>query len=243
MKLFQSIIFLVCAFLVDPVVLALPDPFVQDQKWYNSSRLRSGGNRIRNVSLEGVDFTSLQEEARRSRSAFVGEDLEKLVLSNFSYIFHNKLNRRVYRVTPDPQDIVGRIVNILRLNAQLRDLIGRGRELVVVKESNIEKLKLVRMIEDLSGRIRGLFRHHFLDPRGGGYTFSSKTFDSKDHQFTHYIVLSDRISRLLSTELDHYFFNSMPGVVEVSDFEQVSIQVLTKSLNKASSLAIERLQR
>ena len=156
MKLFQSIIFLVCAFLVDPVVLALPDPFVQDQKWYNSSRLRSGGNRIRNVSLEGVDFTSLQEEARRSRSAFVGEDLEKLVLSNFSYIFHNKLNRRVYRVTPDPQDIVGRIVNILRLNAQLRDLIGRGRELVVVKESNFEKLKLVRMIKDLSGRIRSL---------------------------------------------------------------------------------------
>lgn len=243
MKLCQSIIIIVCAFMVDPVVYALPDPYVQDQKWYNSSRLSNGGNRRRNVSLEGVDFTSLQEEARSIKSALVGEDLEKLVLSNFSHIFNNKLNRRVYRVTPDPQDIVGRIVNILRLNAQLRDLIGRGRELAVEQESDIEKLKLVKMIEDLSGRIRGVFRRHFLDPRGGAYTFSSKTFDSKDHQFTHYIVLSDQISRLLSTELDHYFFNSMPGVVEVSDFKQVSIQVLTKSLNKASSLTVERLQR
>ena len=206
MKLCQAIIILVCAFLVDPLVSALPDPYVQDQKWYNSSRLSSGVNRRRNVSLEGVDFTSLQEEARRSKSALVGEDLERLVLSNFSHIFHNKLNRRVHLVTPDPQDIVGRIVNILRLNAQLRDLIGRGRELVVVQESDIEKLKLVKMIGDLSGRIRGVFRRHFLDPRGGSYTFSSKTFDSKDHQFIHYIVLSDRISRLLSTELDHYFF-------------------------------------
>ena len=240
MKLYQSIVFLMCTLLMNPVVSALHYPYAQDQKWYNSSRRDF---RRRNISLEGVDFTSLQEEAHRRKPALVGEDLEKLVLSNFSHIFHNKLNRRVHIVTPDPQDIVGRIVNILKLNAQLRDLIGRGRELVVVQESDVEKHKLVQKIGDLSDRIRGVFRRHFLDLRVGSYTFSSKMFDSKDHQFSYYIVLSDRISRLLSTELDHYFFNSMPGVVKVSDFEQASIQVLTKSLNKVSLLAAERLHR
>ena len=195
------------------------------------------------LSFENVDFTLLQEQARRHKPTLACEDLEKLVQSNFQFIFFNKLNTANFLFTPKPQIVVKKIVSILRLNEQLRELVQEGRELVAKKGSDHEKRQLVRHTGNLAKELRNTFQQYFLDIRESSYTLNVRAFETNYGQFIHYIALSQRLNRLLTEEVEHYFLNPTPGVIEISEYGDVSITVLSECLQRVSTFTEERLRR
>ncbi|MFQ5930468.1 MAG: hypothetical protein ACE5MK_12295, partial [Acidobacteriota bacterium] len=141
------------------------------------------------------------------------------------------------------QIVVKKIASILRLNRQLQELVQEGKELVTKKGSDHEKRQLVRQTENLAKELRDTFQQYFLDIHESSYTLDVGAFETNYSQFVHYIVLSERLNRLLTEEVERYFLNPAPGVVEISEYGDVSITVLSECLQRVSTFTEERLRR
>lgn len=187
-------------------------------------------------SLHEVDFTLLVNQARSRDLGLSDEELERLVGSNFQFIFFNRLNTTNFVTTPPPKNVLEKMVNILQLSRELEKAVGEGRKLVMTANSDKKRKTLVRNVRGSAKRLGKMFGEYFLDIRPSPHQISLRRYDSRDVQFTHYLIQLDRLERLLRQELDHYFFNPAPGVVDLSEYYDLSIGTLSKSIIKLSDM-------
>lgn len=195
------------------------------------------------LALHQLDFGPLLQEAGKRQLGLSESELRELVLSNFRFIFFSKLNVRNFLVTPDPKQVMDQVVFLFQLNGQLEEMIREGRKLVVSHKAGSEREQLVRDIGLAARRIGRLFREYFLDLHHHAYRLTFRTFETKEIQFVHYLIQLDRINRLLGQELEHYFFNPAPGAVDLNEYDDYSIAILTNSILKLSTLTEKRLRQ
>lgn len=218
---------------------------------FSSAHAQNGGDnglvsprdyRINNFSFAEIDFAPLLEEAQKRTLGLSPSELEKLIHSNFRFIFFNKVNKKNFLINPDPHQVVEKTVAILQLHERLEALIREGRKLAVGGSSSERKGQLVREIGDAAKKLGQIFRDYFLDLHPASYRLSFRSFETHDVQFVHYLIQSDRINRLLSQELDHYFFNPAPGAIDISEFDDYSVGILSESIVRLSSLTERNLR-
>lgn len=193
--------------------------------------------------LREVDLTPLMNEGLSRGLGLSEKDLKKVVDSNFRFILFNRLNEWSFAVVPPPELLMEKIVKVLQLNARIGTLIQEGRRLVARGNSGREERKVVRDVADSAKKLGKIFQGHFLDLRDSPYRFNFRGHEAKDVLFIHYLLQLDRLNRMLGQQLDDYFFNPAPGVVDLSEFDESSINTLSKSIMELSSLADEGLRR
>lgn len=195
------------------------------------------------LSLETVDFTLLEEEARKWNPELSSPNLENLVRSNFQFIFLNNLNEARFLSSPKPELVVKRILSVLQLSNQLGQLLWEGRRIAARRGSDAEKRKWVLQVAKLAEDLNESFTTYFVQLQGASYTVNFRMLSANSSQFVHYLSIFDRIDRLVNRELTSYFFNAKPGVVEVADYERFSVAVLTQTLKKLSRIMEKKLRR
>lgn len=230
----SSIIFIASSLLICPFLIA------QDVQGDLSASPKD--YRANNFTFDTIDFSSLIEEAQKRKLGLTENQLENLVEANFRFIFFNKLNKRNFLVTPEPEQVVEKTVAILRLNGQLETLIREGRKLAVSEGSPFQKGQLVRDMAETARRLGQIFRDYFLEIHESSYRITFRSFDSRNLQFVHYLIQSDRINRLISQELDHYFFDPAPGAIDLTEYDDYSIAILSDSVLKLSTLIEKKLR-
>lgn len=195
------------------------------------------------LSLENVDFATLEEAAQRLNPDLAHNGFEELVRANFQFIFYNKLNTGSFLMTPPPQDIVDQIAEVLNRKHRLQELITEGKMLAARSDGGRRKRELVIEIRNAARNLETAFRRYFLDLRQSSYTVNMRFFETRDSQFGFYISLCDQINKNLSREVERYFLSTAPGVVEVSDYEVVGITVLSESIRKISMITEKNLRQ
>ena len=228
-------LFTLCFLLGSPDLTAQSDshPFLRSVRDYRSIRL----------NLDDVDFGALQERVQSYRPTTPSSDVDQLIQSNFQFIFFNKLNKHRFQLVPEPQDIAGGILAVLKLNEQICDAIDTGLVLKAQEGAVREKRLVVQKVGALARQLRKAFLQYFVEVRRSSYTFDFRVFDTADGQFDHFLALAQEITAGLSKEIEHYFLNPAPGVVSVSDYKNATIAVLSESLHKMSVATAKKLKQ
>ncbi len=193
--------------------------------------------------LREVDLTPLMNEGLSRGLGLSEKDLEKVVGSNFRFILFNRLNESSFAVSPPPKLLMEKIVKILQLDTRIGTLIQEGRRLAASGNSGREERKMVRDVADSAKKLGKIFQDYFLDLRDSPYQFNFRGHKARDVLFIHYLLQLDRLNRRLGQQLDDYFFNPAPGVVDLSEFDESSISTLSKSIVELSSLTDKGLRR
>ena len=186
-----------------------------------------------------VDFSGIEAEIR---VRMPGEDPAQLTLlarRNLQYLFFNRLNRSRFLALPSPQDVAERVSMLLRLNREISRSIGNGKTFLqptAPRPKISQQRQLIREIEGTTKRLRQQFGEFFLEPVDSSFSFSMP-ISKKDFRFLHFVHQADRINQHLTQEMDGYFLAESPGSIHFSDYQKVTITVLTESLLRLCKLS------
>ena len=205
----------------------------------DSHRRRQEELKRANLSFEDLDFASLQKQAFQRDLGLSERELDRVIRSNFRFIFLNKLNTDGFLAIPAPQKVVDRMVLVLQLNEQLKSLVQKGRQLAVTRRQEIVRRQLVRQMGKLAKELQDVFSEYFLEIQRSTYQIRFPRLTHTQTRFVHYVIQSDRISRLISQEVDDYFFNPAPEAIELSEYDRVSIKVLSGALHGLSQMMMK----
>lgn len=197
---------------------------------------------LRSLSFDEVDFSPLTAVAEQREGASKREDVDRMVEENIRFIFHNKLNRNRFLVIPRPEQVIERVQHILKLEAELGDLIREGRRIAADRSFSPRCRELVAEVGDKAKVLKNEFRDYFVELKGSAYTLRLPDFSDSSGQFIYFLVQSERIHSRLRQRLDDYFLNPSPGAVPVSNFQESSIIVLAESLSRLSQEMDKRLR-
>lgn len=189
---------------------------------------------------DSVDFTLLDDEIRL-RSPEEDQD-RRQVLFSLQFAFSNKMRMDRFLIPPQPQEFVGMVAEILRLNREAAVLIIEGRKLAAVSEfdaSTSKKCKeVISEVGKLSRSLKKRFVSSFLEPRRA--TVDVTILQERGvNAFRFYLLQADKLNRQLTEEIDSYFLDPNPGSIEVPELGQASILVLTEAMIRLSDTSLK----
>ncbi len=209
----------------------------------DSHLLRLENAKKANFSFEDLDFSPLRKQAFDRDLGLSEDELERVIRLNFRFIFLNKLNINRFLIIPTPQKVVDRMVSVLQLNEQLKSLVQKGRQLAVSQRRQDVRIQLIRQIGQLAKELQDVFSEYFLEINRSTYQIGFPRLTHTQTRFVYYVVQSDRISRLITQAVDNYFFNPTPEAIELSEYDRISIKVLSEALHELSQIVVKRSWR
>ncbi len=196
----------------------------------------------RALTFENLDFTFLNEEAHKYDLSLSEPELKRAVQINFQFIYLNQLNTNNFLSAPEPQMVLDKVVVLLQLDQRVASLIRRGRQIVSESYPRQERRQIAREIGSTAKQMKELFAKFFIELKKPVYRIRTYQGENTEAQFIHYLIQSDQISRDLRREVQDYFFNSVPGGIQVSRFERSSVMVLCESLLLLSNFIEQSLR-
>jgi hypothetical protein len=185
---------------------------------------------------ETVDVSDVLDALGERSAGLAVPDCEELVRLNLKYVYFNALRKDQFIAMPKPQRVAERMSKIFHLSGQLRVQIEDGRELLE-KETRTSELKqaarqIGRRAQDLYGTFRDFFQEDTLA------VCAAKLSNCEDERtrFFEYLADCEGMLALLDREIDRYFLNPAPGVIEVADYRACSVAMLSRSIQKLSVL-------
>jgi hypothetical protein len=192
-------------------------------------------------SFEDVNMRPLFEKARRRYPSLSESELAPRIRMNMRYIFYNRLNRNRFLVAPSPESFIQQISTIFDLSEELQQLMGRGRRLLMEEPQPGRYNRLAREVRKKAGQLKRSFQDFFVEGSYSRYVLEYPKAQPASAKFTHFILQSEKINKVLAERLDDFFFGASPGAVSLDAYRRSSILVLSESLCRLSRLAEEEI--
>ncbi len=193
---------------------------------------------VYSASFEEVDFAEIEERARQ-RSLDVEEArLGDLVRRNFSYLFWNCLDQKRFLAPPPPKRVAESMVQVLDLSQRLTLLLAEARKIASTpgwtRGGALESKsgRLILEMGEAAKELKNAFQGSFVEVHRARYKLSIPGGREPRGRFLAFLLQAERINRSLIAKVDDYFFNSDPGAIKVTDFEEASVGVLAEALFK-----------
>jgi hypothetical protein len=134
---------------------------------------------------------------------------------------------------PKPDRVLERMWKVFSLAEDLRAALDDAR-LLDDGAGPAALRRSAKRIHDCAAGIHDTFHDFFKEDTTGSFRVELSANTEERARFAEYLVTCDRISSLLGQELERYFLNPAPGVVQVSTFRSCSIPVLSLCLERLS---------
>jgi len=183
---------------------------------------------------EQADVSSVVGVVRRHRGGVPSDfECEQLIRLNFKHLYFNALQTNRFIAMPKPDRVLERMSKVFSLAAELRAALDEAHRLSDAGGELIELRRAARKIRDCAEGIHDTFHDFFKEDTNGSFQAELTAAGDRD-RLAEYLSNCERISSLLNQELERYFLNPSPGVVEVSTFRSCSIPVLSLCLERLS---------
>lgn len=190
--------------------------------------------------FDNVDLSALYEEGRRRNPQLPPETVEEMIRRNMHFVFFNKINQGHFLVKPAPRQMVSKVEKIVGLLAELDGLLEQARRISPNPSKVKARKKLIRKIGDCGRSIQKTFNEYFADYSGAPFLVKCCPSAATQARFSSFMQQTEQIRSLLDKEVNRYFFEPTPSVVEVSDyFEKYSVATLSGSLYELSRLTLK----
>lgn len=197
-------------------------------------------NREASFNFDKVDLSALYEEGRRRNPELPSQAVEALIRRNMHFVFFNKINQGHFLVKPAPRQMVSKVEKIVELQAELDGLFEQARLISSLPSKQKARRKLIRKIGDCGRSIQKTFNEYFADYSSAPFLVKCCLPAATQARFSAFLVQTERIRGLLDNEVNRYFFEPTPSVVDVSDyFERYSVSTLGGSLYELSRLMLK----
>ncbi len=184
---------------------------------------------------EKADVSAVVKAVRRQRSAPSELECEQLIRLNFKHLYFNALDTGRFIAMPKPDKVLERMSRVFSQAAELRAALDEAR---LLSDEGGEQTGLRRSaakkIRDCAAGIHDSFHDFFKEDTIGSFDVELPVNSEARARFAEYLATCERISSLLDQELERYFLNPSPGIVEVSTFRSCSIPVLSLCLERVS---------
>ncbi len=181
-----------------------------------------------------VDVAPILQAGFRHQGPVSEHDFELLVRDNFRFIYFNALREDLFLSMPKPEKVAGRIARVFELSEEIRTLVDQGRRLPAACPATGRKEladRLARSSEELYTTVHDFFAEGHVSR----YECKVGVVHGTDRPlFSDYLDECVEICEMLDRELVRYFLNPVPGVIRLSDYESVSIEVLSVTLRRLS---------
>lgn len=186
-----------------------------------------------------VDVAPILQAGLRHQGLVPERDFEKLIRTNFQFIYFNALRQDLFLSMPKPEKVAHRIAKVFELSEQIRTLVEEGLNLGPDCPST-QRRRLVEELRRSSEALYATVHDYFAEGHVSRYECNVGIVRGTDRPlFSDYLDECSDICRMMDKELVRYFLNPAPGVVQLSDYQSVSIEVLSVTLRRLS-LAVSR---
>lgn len=182
---------------------------------------------------EKADVSGVVQAVIRHRGGVFSElECEQLVRLNFKYLYFNALDIDQFIAMPKPDKVLERMSKVFSLAAELRNNLDEARRVSERGREPSEIRRAARKIGDCAAGIHDTFHDFFKEDTKG--SFQAELPAGAEDRFAEYLERCEEIWSLLDQELERYFLNRSPGIVEISTFRSCSIPVLSLCLERLS---------
>ncbi|GEM_PF-2349813 len=207
-----------------------------------SGTLTASGVSRKDRFWDQVDVAPILQAGLRHQGLVSGQDFEQLVRSNFRFIYFNALRQDLFLSMPKPEKVAGRIAKVFELSEHIRTLVEEGRNLPADCESSRRK-QLVDELGRSSEELYTTVHDFFAEGHVSRYECNLGVVRGTDRPlFSDYLDECAGICQMLDKELVRYFLNPAPGVVQLSDYQSVSIEVLSVTLRRLSLYVLKTME-
>lgn len=184
---------------------------------------------------EMADVSGVVKAVRRTRGGVPSEmECEQLIRLNFKHLYFNALQTDRFVAMPKPDRVLERMSKVFSLAADLRSALDEAHRLSDSGAEPPELRRAAKKIGECGSGIFDTFHDFFKEDTNGTFRMELAANNGERARFTDYLVTCEHISSLLNRELERYFLNPSPAVVEVSTFRGCSIPVLSLFLQRLS---------
>lgn len=184
---------------------------------------------------EQADVSAVVEAVRNRRGGVPSEpECEQLIRLNFKHLYFNALQTDRFIIMPKPDKVLQRMSKVFSLAAELRRALDEAHRLSDSRAELVELRHAAKKIGQCGSGIFDTFHDFFKEDTIGTFQMDLATESGGRAKFSEYLGTCEHISSLLEQELERYFLNPRPGVIEVSTFRSCSIPVLSLSLQRLS---------
>jgi len=195
-------------------------------------------------SVASADFSVLKAELMLRQPGLDQAAASRTVLRNFYFVCNNRLNQQRMMVPPQAQDVIDHMADLLSLSNSIKAKTAEGRRLAVAYRLGDHPSIPVAVVDDIgraAARIRKTFRDRFLELGGGRVVLTLPRTDAPYAYYVNFLLEAERLQQKLENCLIDYFLSPEPGVVRAVDYNQGSIQALSKALVQLSEKTRERI--
>ena len=183
---------------------------------------------------EEMDVTALLTAVKHRGAQVSDEECEILVRQNLKHIYFNALQTDQFLGMPKPDRVASQACTVFRLSQELRSLLEEARALPP-EETSPERLgKTARKIGERAGALHRRFREFFREENLTECGVALDLSQPLPARFSSYLERSEEIRKALDSELDRYFLNPAPDIIELSAYKTCSITELSLSLRELS---------
>ncbi len=184
---------------------------------------------------EQADVSGVVQAVRRHRGGIPSElECEQLIRLNFKHLYFNALQTDRFIVTPKPEKVLERMSRVFSLAAELRTALDEASLLSDAGGEQSDLRRAAKRIRDCAANIHDAFHDFFKEDTNGSFQVELPADPGERARFAEYVGTCEQIWSLLAQELERYFLNPSPGIVEVSTFRSCSIPVLSLCLERLS---------
>ncbi len=185
---------------------------------------------------EKADVSAVVEAVRRHHNGVPSEfECEQLIRLNFKHLYFNALQTDRFLIgMPKPDTVLERMSKMFSLAAELRSALDEAHRLSDAGGQFADLRRAAKKIGDCAALIHDTFHDFFKEDTNGTFRAELTANGGEHARFAEYLATCEQISSLLNQELERYFLNPSPGIVEVSTFRSCSIPVLSLSLQRLS---------
>ncbi|RPI28831.1 MAG: hypothetical protein EHM61_03760 [Acidobacteria bacterium] len=186
---------------------------------------------------ENADLSSVLRAVRDHRGGVSEPECEELIRLNYKYLYFNALQTDRFIAMPKPERVLERMSQVFAANARLKERLEEARRLSGMESVKVSEFRqAARKIGDCAKALHDAFHDFFKEDNQGSYAVEPMADAQERAKFLEYLASCDQISALLNDEIERYFLNPSPGVVEISIYRSCSIPVLSLSLQKLSTM-------
>ncbi|RPI25218.1 MAG: hypothetical protein EHM61_14955 [Acidobacteria bacterium] len=196
--------------------------------------LSGGGVSRKDRFWDQVDVAPILQAGLRHQGPVSEQDFEQLIRHNFRFIYFNALREDLFLSMPKPEKVASRIARVFELSEEIRTLVKEGRGL----SPDCPSLKRKQLADELARSSEQLYAtvHDFF-AEGHVSRYECRVGVEQGTEcplFSDYLNECAEICGMLDEALVRYFLNPAPGVVRLSDYGAVSIEVLSVTLRRLS---------
>ena len=182
---------------------------------------------------EEMDVSNLLT-AVKHRAQIPDGDCETLVRQNLKHIYFNALQTDRFLGMPKPDRIVNEACTVFKLSDELEALLQEARSLPPEEIGSGRLAKAARKIGDRAGALHRRFQEFFREDNLTECSVALDLSQPLPARFARYLEHCEEIRKTLDSQLDHYFLNPSPDIIELSAYRTCSITELSLSLRELS---------